>query len=133
MLVSGFMALSTPATMGWKSSAEIFSLLEPRATARQQELERLCDRLRVQLRPIAGAIVEFKGLTASVHYRRAAESDLPAIETAVRAAVVRAGDLFRLNPGKKVFEILPRTGWDKGAAVRCINDHIGMKRCCRFT
>ena len=102
--------------------------VEPRATARRQELERLCDELRAQLQPIEGALVEFKGLTASVHYRKAAESDCPAIEIAVRAAVARVGDLFRLNPGKKVFEILPRTGWHKGAAVRWINDHLGEEK-----
>jgi len=102
--------------------------VEPRATARRQELARLCDDLRAQLYPIEGAMVEFKGLTASVHYRRAAESDRPAIETAVRAAVAHTGDLFRLNPGKKVFEILPRTGWHKGAAVRWINDHLGKEK-----
>jgi len=67
-------------------------------------------------------MVEFKGLTASIHYRRAAESDPPAIETTVHAAVARRGDLFRLNPGEKVFEILPRTGWHKGSAV-CWETH----------
>lgn len=102
--------------------------VEPGATARRQELERLCDELRVQLQPIEGAMVEFKGLTASVHYRRAAECDRPAIERAVRAAVARLGDLFRLHLGKKVFEILPRTGWHKGAAVRWINDHLGKEK-----
>jgi trehalose-phosphatase len=102
-----------------------FLFVEPQAAARRQKLERLCDELRVQLQPIEGAMVEFKGLTASVHYRRAAESDRPAIETAVRAAVAHMGDLFRLNPGRKAFEILPRTSWHKGAAVRWINDHLG--------
>jgi trehalose 6-phosphate phosphatase len=90
--------------------------------------ERLCDELRIQLQPIEGAMVEFKGLTASVHYRRAAASDRPAIETAVRVALARVGDSFRLNPGKKVFEILPRTSWHKGAAVRWINEHLDEER-----
>jgi len=102
--------------------------VEPHATARRQELERLCDELRVQLQPIEGAMVEFKGLTASVHYRKAAESDRPGIETAVRGAVARVGDLFRLNRGKKVFEILPRTDWHKGAAARWINGHLSDER-----
>ena len=59
-------------------------------------------------------MVEFKGLTANLHYRDVAECDRPAIETTVRAAVALVGDMFRLNPGKKVFEILPRTGCPKG-------------------
>lgn len=99
--------------------------VEPGAVAWREQLERLCDGLLVELQPIAGAIVEFKGLTASIHYRQVAESDPPTVEEAVRAAVVRAGDLFRLNPARKVFEIMPRTGWHKGAAVRWIDERLG--------
>jgi trehalose 6-phosphate phosphatase len=42
----------------------------------------------------------------------------------VRVTVARAGKLFRVNQGRKVFEIVPRTAWHKGAAVRWINSHL---------
>jgi len=99
--------------------------VEPAASARRQALEQLCEELSVALQPYEGVLVEFKGLTASIHYRQAEQSLLPWIETAVRSAVARMGALFRLSPGRKIFEIMPRTSWHKGAAVRWINRHLG--------
>jgi trehalose-phosphatase len=99
--------------------------IEPVAFAHQKKLERLCEQLRVSLRTLDGVEVEFKGLTATVHYRQAAESSRPAVEAAVRAATAGAGGVLQVNPGRKVFEIAPRTGWNKGAAVQWINRQLG--------
>ena len=98
--------------------------VEPVAAGRSKQLEKLCDELAADLRPFAGAQVEFKGLTASIHYRRAADEDFPAIKRAVHSAVARTGDLFRLNCGRKVFEVMPHINWHKGAAVRWINGQL---------
>jgi trehalose 6-phosphate phosphatase len=68
--------------------------------------------------------VENKGLTASVHFRRAAPADRLDIEQTVRTAVYQAGGLFRLSAGRKVWEIMPRSGWHKGMAVEWINSHL---------
>jgi trehalose-phosphatase len=110
---------------GLEISGRNLHFVEPRAAERQEQLAELCDELRIRLRPIAGVIVECKRLTASVHYRQAAEADRAVIEKTARAAVARAGDRFRLSQGRKVFEILPRTGWHKGAAVRWIIGQLG--------
>lgn len=96
----------------------------PEASAAREPLAQLCEDLAGQLQPFAGVMVEFKGLTASVHFRQAAAADRPHIEDTVRAVVGRAGGLFRLNPGRKVFEIMPRSGWHKGMAVWWINRHL---------
>lgn len=101
------------------------NFVEPVASARSAQLERLCDELAAELRGIAGAMVEYKGLTAAVHYRLAAETDLAEIRKVVHASVARHGKLFRVSAGRKVFEILPRTNWHKGAAVRWIVQHLG--------
>jgi len=98
--------------------------VEPGAWRRRKELEELCDDLRAQVQAIPGTMVEFKGLTGSIHFRQASPSDYPAIEEAVRTAVAPHGDLFRVSPGRKVFEIVPRTDWHKGAAVHWINSHL---------
>jgi trehalose-phosphatase len=98
--------------------------VESVASSRRKQLEKLCEQLNAQLQPIAGSLVEFKGLTASVHYRQVAELRHRTVERTVRMAVARTGGLFRLNPGRKVFEIMPDSGWHKGAAVRWINSHI---------
>ena len=99
--------------------------VEPAAFARQKQLELLCDEIRTKLRPVDGVLVEFKGLTASVHYRRATKSCRAEIEAAVRAAVACSGGGLHMNPGRKVFEIVPGTGWHKGEAVRWINNRLG--------
>jgi len=104
-----------------------FRFVEPAAAARREPLARLCEELALDLRPLPGAIVECKGLTASVHYRLAAEADRGRIQQTVYAATARNGGLFRVNPGRKIFDIVPRTNWHKGAAVAWINRHLGEK------
>ena len=99
--------------------------VEPSASARRVPLERLCEELVARLRPVPGVNVEFKGLTASIHYRRAAEADLGLVQQTVYAATAQHGDLFRIVPGRKVFDIVPRTNWHKGAAVQWINNELG--------
>jgi len=96
----------------------------PEASAAREPLAHLCEDLADRLQPFAGTMVEFKGLTASVHFRQAAPADHLEIEDTVRAAVCRASGLFRVNPGRKVFEIMPRSGWHKGMAVCWINRHL---------
>ena len=101
--------------------------VEPVASGRRDQLERLCGALSEELQAVPGALVEFKGLTASVHYRLAAPADFAAIQHSVYSAVARNGALFRVNPGRKVFEIVPRTDWHKGEAVRWINCQLGQE------
>ena len=101
--------------------------VEPIAWSRRDQLELLCGELAEELRNVAGILVEHKGLTASIHYRQAAETDVPEVEDAVRAMVARNGAAFRMNRGRKVFEIVPRSDWHKGAAVHWINNHLSER------
>jgi trehalose 6-phosphate phosphatase len=98
--------------------------VEASASERQKGLARLCEELAEELRSVPGAIVEFKGLTASVHHRLATDADRVEIQRIVYSATARHGDLFRVNPGRKIFDIVPRTNWHKGAAVLWINKHL---------
>lgn len=113
---------------GGNHGLEIFGrglrFVEPEADARRHELRRLVEVVAAKLRHVPGVIVEDKGLTTSIHFRQAAECDVPAVEEAVRSSVAPAGAFFRLNNGRKVFEIVPRTGWHKGAAVQWILAHL---------
>ena len=93
-----------------------FRFVEPAAMASREALERLSDELALELAPIAGAFVERKGLTSSVHYRLAADADWPKLSNCLRGTA-RHSALFRVNPGRKVLDIVPRTNWHKGAAV----------------
>ena len=111
---------------GLEITSRNLRFVEPFAAANRQHLQRVSDELTASLGWMAGVVVENKGLTASVHFRQAAEEDVPEIERTVRTALAPWASLFRPATGHMVIEILPRTGWDKGAAVCWVNHHFGM-------
>ena len=98
--------------------------VEPAALAKQSLLKRIVESLAVSLRHIPGAWVEDKSLTATVHFRQASPREERPIANIVHAALAHHSALFQLNAGKKVFEIVPRTKWHKGAAVCWINARL---------
>lgn len=99
--------------------------VDPVAAAARDELRRVTDRLAWELRTLAGVLVEYKGLATAIHFRTAARADVPWIERSVRHAVERAAVGLRLVSGKEIWEILPRTNWHKGLAVRWILARVG--------
>jgi trehalose 6-phosphate phosphatase len=101
------------------------SFIEPAAAAARGELRAVTSRLEPALRTIPGAFVEYKVLTTSVHYRNVAVEDLGRVEQSVLNAIAPAAGVLRVETGKKLWEILPKTDWNKGAAVRWILDRIG--------
>ena len=67
---------------------------------------------------------EPKGLSTTLHYRRADPTARDQIETIVRSLVpVDHVDLM-VTEGKMNFEIRPRLDWNKGSAVRWIHERI---------
>jgi trehalose-phosphatase len=98
--------------------------VDPLAADLRARLARLSDEIAARLRPIAGAIVECKGLTATVHFRQAGESDHAEIRESIRVAVGRENG-FRLIHGLKAIEILPRSDWNKGAAANWVINQLG--------
>jgi trehalose 6-phosphate phosphatase len=88
-------------------------------------LRSLCGVIENRLRHIAGALVENKGLTASIHYRKVGEADREDIFRIVRETVASTGHLFRITQGLEVLEIRPRVNWNKGYAARWIMESSG--------
>jgi trehalose-phosphatase len=97
--------------------------IEPLAAAERESLAKLCEILAWNLRGIAGVRVEDKGLTASIHYRLATPDAARDVER-ISEAVTSALSPFRLETGKAVVDILPRTAWNKGAAVKWIQSRV---------
>jgi len=123
--------ISGPEISGPELGGKPVSFVEPCALARLEPLRRICDNLTAALAHIPGARVENKVLTASVHYRQAAAGETGHITEIVQRELARASALsklnhFRVNHGKMVLEIVPRTGWQKGAAVGWINARLAM-------
>lgn len=94
------------------------------AAAARQRLARLAARLHEAVGGVEGALVEDKGLTLSVHYRRVAgESDARLVRAAAHACCVGERGL-RVTDGKKVVEIRPDVDWHKGRALRFLRETV---------
>jgi trehalose-phosphatase len=99
--------------------------VEPTAASHSEELRGLSQTLTSRLQPFAGVLVEYKGLTISVHYRQAQESDGEEIRRVVHATLAGSSHPFVLSAGEKVHEIRPRVYWNKGTAVSWIRTQLG--------
>jgi len=97
--------------------------IEPLAAVGRESLAKLCAVLAWNLRGIAGVQVEDKELTASIHYRRATPAAARDVER-ISDAVTSSLSPFRVETGKAVVDILPRTVWNKGAAVQWIESQV---------
>lgn len=93
------------------------------ARAARPALERVVARLEDGLAEVAGAWVEDKGVTLSVHYREVEDREVTRVRTAVEGAVSPENDL-RVTHGKKVLEVRPDVDWHKGRAVEFLLDRL---------
>jgi trehalose-phosphatase len=110
---------------GLEISGPGIRFIHRQALARQEALQQLSAQLAVKLRHLTGVEVESKGLTTSIHYRRAAAAEVDEVVKTMQALGVEASSRFRLTMGKMVYEIRPRVDWHKGAAVCWIRAQLG--------
>lgn len=92
-------------------------VVHPEARVAEKTIAAVCDELTDELADVDGAIVENKGVTATVHYRLVDEAEVPRVVDAVESLVAGREDV-RLTTGKDVLELRPDVEWDKGEAVR---------------
>jgi trehalose 6-phosphate synthase/phosphatase len=100
-------------------------ILAPGADKAANSLRSLLEILQTALSHIYGAMVEDKGITASVHYRlvdEAREGDVLRIFWDIARDHSKE---FRITTGKKVLEIRPHAAWNKGQAVARIMELKG--------
>jgi trehalose 6-phosphate phosphatase len=81
----------------------------------RERLRRAAGELGAFAAAHAGLILEDKGASVALHFRRAPELE-PRCRDAIRAAQAAVGDAFEVQGGKMVFELKP-SGRDKGAAI----------------
>ena len=74
---------------------------------------------------IDGVVVEDKGISASVHYRNAADPD--AAHATVLRAIGSLGPALERRSGRMSIEIRPVGLGDKGAAARAIVERFGLR------
>jgi trehalose-phosphatase len=106
--------------------------VEPESVQRIKMLGELSRRLGERLRHIPGVEIENKVLTASVHFRRAGRGSLDEIRKSVYAELAFYDRIFRVKPGLQVLEIRPSVDWNKGSAVRWIQEARGTTNALSF-
>jgi trehalose-phosphatase len=90
---------------GLEISGRHLEFVNPVAATSSDQLLRITDLLASELRSIPGVCVEFKGLTSTVHYRRAMANEIPVIEKVVHAGLTPFKSLFDVDPGNMALDI----------------------------
>ena len=96
------------------------------AVSAMDELHEVSKQLLSLLWQIPGIRIEEKRLTTVVHYRLVANVHLSRIRDTIKEVVVPYAAKLQVRSGKKSVEILPRTDWNRGAAVLWINRLLGI-------
>jgi trehalose 6-phosphate phosphatase len=91
-------------------------------------LERVTSRLRDELDPVEGALIERKKASVAVHYRLVSEEERPAVEAVVERLLADYAEELKVTPGKMVYELQPKLDWDKGKAVLYLLDALDLER-----
>ena len=110
---------------GFDISGPGISMVLPEAEKFIPLISEVTAQLKKELGDIRGILVEEKRTAVAVHYRLVREEDLPGIRDLLESTVREHASLMLMR-GKKVFEIMPDIGWDKGKAVRWIMEAVNI-------
>lgn len=81
------------------------------------DLEQAEEELHKILDTIEGCVMERKSFAIAIHYRQVADTQVEQVEQAVDQVIEQHSDRLRKGSGKKVFQVQPKTDWNKGHAV----------------
>lgn len=105
------------------------SFVHPEARRRRDLVQEAERQLQIVFRTVSGLIYENKGLSFSVHFRRVKDANrkkfLDKFHRFIQAWTLRR--FLTIRHGKCVYEILPKTSWNKGAALKLIRRKIKEK------
>lgn len=115
---------------GMEIEGDGWRFLHEDARAEVPRIERAVETLRPIVAKHPGALVENKGLTASLHYRKVSSRLAPLLLEQARGALEKQPELSRLLlvPGRRVLEIRPDVSWDKGRACVLILERTGCRQ-----
>lgn len=100
-------------------SPETTTFIHPMAEEIEPVLKRLEQRLRERLSGIDGVLIENKGLTLSIHYRLARQTEVSRIKRLSFEIIgyQQARHKLQVTEGKEVLELRPTVDWNKGKAI----------------
>ena len=99
----------------------------PEAAVLKVAVREITERIAEHAASLEGIEIESKGLTSSIHYRRAARSAQIQLEAVLRDMIAPDDPNIEVRDGKMVHEIRPRVDWDKGKAVAWIREQLGQR------
>jgi trehalose 6-phosphate phosphatase len=91
--------------------------VHPWAERMEPLLRRLARTLRRRLKTVSGLLLENKGYTLSVHYRRVSQDEVREVRDTVMDVLRPYVREIRITKGKKVIELRPNVPWSKGTAI----------------
>ncbi|WP_324665441.1 trehalose-phosphatase [Haloarcula sediminis] len=97
--------------------------VHPEAEARMADLQDARVEIETRLSEMDGVHVEDKGVTLTVHYRRATDASAEDV-TAVVEDVVGPVEGLQTGSGKMIVEVKPTVDWHKGAIVERLRDEV---------
>jgi trehalose 6-phosphate phosphatase len=98
----------------------------PRALALTGALRSIMEEVAVKTSSLDGVEIEWKQLTASVHYRRASVFARRDVLGILRASRLADDSRFVVREGKKVYDVRPQVFWNKADAMRWIRDRKNL-------
>jgi trehalose 6-phosphate phosphatase len=98
---------------------------EPEPSLDEPEIRALVNRAASNVPSLDGVTIEEKGLSATIHYRSAADPD--AARFAILQALSEAGPDVELREGRRSVEVRPRGAGDKGTALRSIVERFALR------
>lgn len=112
-----------------------FDIYSPAEGAIQREmggeykevLDEVKERLREEVEPMEGSLIEPKSASVAVHYRLVSEDERPKIKAVVDALLYDHPDELKVTPGKMVYELQPKVDWDKGKAVLYLLEALNLQ------
>ncbi len=104
-----------------------FCFVHPRALALRDTLRSITEGLAARAAFLEGVEIEWKQLTASLHYRQASVFARRELVAILRNSPLGHDRRFVVKGGKKVYDIRPRISWNKGNAVRMIRDRKNLR------
>ncbi len=109
---------------GLEIESESLRFLHPEAGCTRAAIEDLNRRVAGLPLLIPGVQLEPKGLTTTIHFRRAEPAAREQIGTIIGSLVPADHPDLIVTEGKMNYEVRPRLDWNKGSAVRWIHDRI---------
>ena len=114
---------------GLEIEGESLRFVHPEAGCCRAAIEEFNRRLAGLPLLIPGVQVEPKGLSTTLHFRRADPTARDQIEMIVRSLVPLDHLDLMVTEGKMNYEVRPRLDWTKGSAVRWIHERIRDRAC----